>query len=183
MLVCTYQLFEALTCATLVIVLDLRRLNLKARFYLLSFSGHTYRRVTFTTSFLRRHTQVHFSVTIDVRPCSLAVLWQLLRKLLKTFFFVFHNHRGHYGFSFRESGSNEKKISCIWKKLIPQTTHLEDHSVFTQSISRVLFSRAQQATSFKSFTAQIELSSIWFASNSAVHIQYNNFLCKFGIRF
>lgn len=146
-----------------MIVLGLRRLNLKARFFLLSFSFHTCRRVTFTTSFLRRHTQVHFSVTIDVRPVlflggSLAAASEIIGNIN---FFVFHNHRGHIlqGFSFRESGSNEKKISCM-QKLIPQTTHLEDHRVFTQSISRVLFSRAQQATSFKSFTVQIELSSI-----------------------
>lgn len=97
-----------------MIVLGLRRLNLKARFFLLSFSFHTCRRVTFTTSFLRRHTQVHFSVTIDVRPVilflggSLAAASEIIGNIN---FFVFHNHRGHIlqGFSFRESGSNEKK--------------------------------------------------------------------------
>ena len=146
-----------------MIVLGLRRLNLKARFFLLSFSFHTCRRVTFTTSFLRRHTQVHFSVTIDVRPVlflggSLAAASEIIGNMN---FFVFPTTAGTYYkvSAFGNRDLTKKKISCM-QKLIPQTTHLEDHRVFTQSISRVLFSRAQQATSFKSFTVQIELSSI-----------------------
>lgn len=168
-----------------MIVLGLRRLNLKARFFLLSLSFHTCRRVTFTTSFLRRHTQVHFSVTIDVRPVLfLGGSWAAASEIIRNINFFFSQPPRALLHKVSAFGNRDltKKNICM-QKLISQTTHLEDHSVFTQSISRVLFTRAQQATSFKSFTAQIELSSIWFASNSAVHIQYNNFLCKFGIRF